>query len=534
MGGGLMQLVAYGAQDAYLTGKAEITFFKVTYRRHTNFACEPIQQTFNGNAEFGRTVTANINRNGDLITKMYLVAELSGVSRTTWGYVRRVGHAMINYARIEVGGTTIDEQYGDWLNVYHELARNAFLDAAYAEMIGDVEDLTNLNNNGSTDSFTLYVPLQFWFNRHNGLALPLIALQYHDVKVTIQFRAATDLVNYQGTMSSDVTNSLMSDAYLLIDYIYLDNLERKKFAQNQHEYLIEQVQYNDSETLNASSLKYTLNFNHPTKYLAWNVGYDRYVDSNSWLTWAFDGDWDAALDDFAKKLWIATRDDLTDTGNGTYEITVGSNTLNVGTQPTTSCDATSMVALLAKFSAQLLFASDEGKAEASVNNVVIVNNELTLEDINVLVSELDFTVGGAANGNTFYSDYVDSIAVNVRDYFNYSINPNCNGNPVNTGKLVLNGHDRFTVRDGKYFNAVQPWQHFRNSVCHGLNVYSFALEPLEHQPSGSCNFSRIDNTTLSLNVNYNSTADTGVVRIYAVNVNIFRVMSGMGGLAYSN
>ena len=157
--------------------------------------------------------------------------------------------------------------------------------------------------------------------------------------------------------------------------------------------------------------------------------------------------------------------------------------------------------------------------------------------MNVLTSELGLTA------NTAPLNFLNANAVTVRDYFNYSNNPGCYGNPTKDAKLQLNGHDRFTTRDGNYFNYVQPYQHFEVTPCDGVNVYSFALKPQDHQPSGTCNFSRIDNTTLNLTTTYSSTAAAGtpgatgkegVTNIYCVNYNVFRVMSGMGGLAYSN
>merc|ERR1711916_270122 len=174
MGGGLMQLVAYGAQDVYLTGQPQITFFKVVYRRHTNFSVEPIQQTFQGSPEFGRTMTCNINRNGDLITHMYLVATINKGARTVnnidYGYVSKVGYAMIESVKVEVGGSKIDEQYGDWLNVWSELTRNTSQDVAHNKMIGNVDELTKLGGGDNDNDYVMYVPLKFWFNRNNGLA----------------------------------------------------------------------------------------------------------------------------------------------------------------------------------------------------------------------------------------------------------------------------------------------------------------------------------------------------------------------------
>jgi len=175
MGGGLMQLVAYGAQDVYLSGSPEVTFFKVVYRRHTNFSVEPIEQTFNGTCDFGKTITCEINRNGDLVTKMYLYVELPQTEKeSAWGYVRRLGHALIDEVKVEIGGSEIDEQYGDWLNIWYELTHKTGQERGYAQMIGDVEALTAVNDS-DVAAHKLYIPFQFWFNRNNGLALPLIA-----------------------------------------------------------------------------------------------------------------------------------------------------------------------------------------------------------------------------------------------------------------------------------------------------------------------------------------------------------------------
>ena len=530
MGGGLMQLVAYGAQDVYLTGQPQITYFKVVYRRHTNFSVEPIQQTFQGNAEFGRTITCNINRNGDLITNMYLVAKINRQARTNWGYVNKLGYAMIESAKIEVGGSKIDEQYGDWLNVWNELTRNTSHDRANDAMIGNVSELTSHEASANDNEYTMYVPLKFWFNRNNGLALPLIALQYHDVRVTLKLREASDLINYKGPSKPSVSDSNMKDAYLLIDYVYLDAEERKRFAQAAHEYLIEQVQFTGDETWNSDKHKYRLNFNHPSKYLVWNTLSDTYSDSTAWVDWAVDGDWTAAKERFAKKLWLATRATLEGASSSNYSISFDESTIEIGTaaQPIDNLPS-AVTDILDNIEAQLLFSGEGNSANASLDNVVILKNNVTDAQMGTTLK----TLTDALTGATFAEAraFLQANKVTVRDYFNYSSTPLCTGNPLKSAKLQLNGHDRFSERDGNYFNYVQPYQHFSVTPCDGVNVYSFALKPEDHQPSGTCNFSRIDNTTLNLDF-YNS--GNGVVRIYCVNYNVFRVMSGMGGLAYSN
>jgi hypothetical protein len=374
MGGGLMQLVAYGAQDVYLTGNPQITFFKIVYRRHTNFSKECIEQTFSGTVGLGKKVTCTISRNGDLVQEMYLrfkAAAIASPPEATQDCTN-----IINTVELEIGGQKIDKHYAEWLDIYNDLYVTDE-EHAYRSVLAQ----------GDTEEHVL--PLRFWFCRNPGLALPLIALQYHEVKVNVEFAS-----NF-GLSGSTTT---VSDASLLVNYVYLDTDERRRFAQVSHEYLIEQVQHTGSEALTLSANnKIRLNYNHPVKLLAWRV--------------------------------------ITST--------------------------------------------------------------------------------------------------------------------MSEAKLQLNGHDRFSTRDADYFHLVQPMEHgmgqsnvlgyaartygavARHTTANLQNtfMYSFCLRPKEHQPSGSCNFSRIDNAVLQLTEG--GTA-AGTVHIFAINYNVLRIMSGMGGLAYSN
>jgi hypothetical protein len=525
MGGGLMQLVAYGAQDVYLTGNPQITFFKVVYRRHTNFSVEPIQQVFNGAADFGRTVTCNLNRNGDLITNMYAVVQLSSVIAGTveWGYVRRLGYALIESTKIEIGGSKIDEQYGDWLNIWYELSHKIGQERGHAAMIGD-DDVHRMLHKNARASSTLYIPLAYWFNRHNGLALPLIALQYHDVRVTIKYRNAVECVNHKG--ATKPTMPTMADSYLLIDYVFLDSEERKRFAQASHEYLIEQLQFTGSESLtNNSNNKYRLNFNHPSKYLVWASHLESYNTSNKWLAYADDGDWETARETFAKLLWLSTRTLNTTATSVTLVTTDGEVQAPVAITGLSG----ELINMLAKIDAQLVFAdAATGSVTAVPGNVVILKNELTAQDMTTTTTQLENWKANAA--------FLANNGVSITDHFNYGRWVDCTSNPITSGKLQLNGHDRFQSRDGNYFNYVQPFQHFSNTPADGINVYSFALKPEDHQPSGTCNFSRIDNATLNISLNNDTVTGSSDdnLNIYTVNYNVLRVMSGMAGTAYSN
>jgi hypothetical protein len=470
MGGGLLQLVAYGAQDVYLTGNPQITFFKVVYRRHTNFAMESIEQTFNGSATWNRKVTCTISRNGDLIHKMYLRVKIPDVTvpaGTAFRWLDWPGHIFIKTVEVEIGGQRIDKHYSDWLHIWNELTQAPGRQAGYASLVGHgtlTDPLYNDTESAKTKpGAILYIPLEFWFCRNPGLALPLIALQYHEVKINLEladvssmYWAAAMTEPNSGplngrtvwTTNQSVISSIpqIDECSLYVDYVFLDTDERRRFAQVSHEYLIEQLQFTGDESTSGNTNKIKMNFNHPCKGL----------------------------------YWIVQLDDHT------------TNKCPMGKQFFNYSDSYDMAAL------ERVFAS------AGYN----------------------------------YSWVTDGLA-NVAAIPEFTADKPPNANPVLKAKIQLNGHDRMAEMDGVYYNMVQPYQHHSNVPKKGINVYSFALKPEEHQPSGTCNMSRIDNATLQLEftpltVRRDGTSRTSKVRIFAINYNVLRVMSGMGGLAYSN
>lgn len=410
-----MQLVAYGAQDIYLTGNPQITFFKVVYRRHTNYSQESIEQTFNGTPGFGKKVSCTISRNGDLITDVFLeiiMTKKAGATKTWWP-----AEALIKEVELEIGGQRMDKHNATWLRLYDELFRKDDDKDAYARMVNFTAE-EQASDTQIVKRF--YVPLCFFFNRNPGLAIPLIALQYHEVKLNFTFEDTTVMGD------AGVDTAVTPDIKLFVDYIYLDTDERRRFAQVSHEYLITQIQHTGDETaqLSSSNQNLRLNLNHPCKYLTW------------------------------------------------------------------------------------VFANP---------------------------SKHGHFAGNAVTRDTS-SEYLA---------------------PLKRAKLQLNGHDRASERSGSYFNYTQPWQTLRAKPRAGVYLYSFSLKPDEHQPSGSCNMSRIDNATLVLqyktgnavassnvanlvslskdeNTCCGETASLTALRLYAENYNVLRIMSGMGGLAYSN
>jgi hypothetical protein len=602
MGGGLMQLVAYGAQDVYLTGNPQITFFKVVYRRHTNFSIECIEQQFSGSVNFGRKVTCIVARNGDLITKMYVRIVVPEVvyngapenkDLVKFAWVRRLGHAMIQDTELDIGGSKIDKQYGDWLNIWYELSKQAGQERGYAKMIGDVEELTELcelstvGSNVVKPEYVCFVPLKFWFCRNNGLALPLIALQYHEVRVHITFRDVS-----QCFISNDYFQStpiVMNDASLLVDYIYLDTEERRRFAQVSHEYLIEQLQFTGEESVSNNSAKYKLTYNHPCKGIYWAMKLGNF-QGKKFMAYEHEH-WDNALETVAKNVTLSVLDVDPDTGllvnplntdnniqvDGEGKYTVGNKVYKVydladlanaddlrinvlmdsehplpevegfgtGVYGIGVLDNASSVLSLTKSSEDYLnkcvcqvvvsyFRDEANNVEILVAKVSkILSNSLTIADISIPMEKYEVD-----NRNTF----TVKQDVNVWQHNNYGVYIDGSVNPVDSAIIQLNGHDRFYKREGNYFNYVQPYQHHSNTPCDGINVYCFALKPEEHQPSGTCNFSRIDTAQLNVwfvsqfsgnNADVYSDPDNKMY-IFTVNYNVLRIMSGMGGLAYSN
>jgi hypothetical protein len=544
-----MQLVAYGAQDVYLTGNPQITFWKVTYRRHTNFAVEAIEQTFNGQADFGRRVTCTISRNGDLAYRTYLQVTLPEINQGmnpdggdedgVGVYARWLdfpGEQLVAQVEVEIGGQRIDRQYGDWMHIWNELSLPAGQVKGYQAMVGNTTQLTYLtdpqfkNVDGPCESgaitqvcqprnalpeTTLYVPLQFWYCRNPGLALPLIALQYHEVKINLDLRpideclwAVQSLQNIEGVSNFKVQNAYAQSlvaASLYVDYVFLDTDERRRMAQNPHEYLIEQLQFTGDESVGSSSNKIKLNFNHPCKELVWVVQSDENVNYCA----SFEAD----------------------------ETLFGL----LGAQPFNYTDAVdSLPNAVHAFGGPLALAEDRGPEpeEGFVGGVSPNAGKFVNAGAgNVEVQDEAWAAEtyGAPNFDSLVNSGVSDAGTFV--LAETALDLHCWGqNPVVVAKLQLNGQDRFSEREGSYFDLVQPYQHHTRTPSSGINVYSFALKPEEHQPSGSCNFSRIDNATLQL-VLSNATVggvNTAKVRVYATNYNVLRVMSGMGGLAYSN
>jgi len=457
-----MQLVAYGAQDVYLTGQPKVTFFQAVYKRHTNFAMENIQQTVNGTPSNSGRVSVTIARNGDLVGNMYVRLQPTQVSYsnlTSTGTnidMNWVAERAIADIELTIGGQRIDKHYQTWFRLYAEVFLGESDKINYGKMASSpapTADSTNVNS--------VFLPLLFFFNRNPGLYLPLIALQYHEVRMDF------DLTSYF-TLYFGASAPVFE---VWANYVYLDTEERRRFAQKGHEYLIEQVQHTGGDSVTASSTSgpgaqtIRLSFNHPVKELIWCYANTTSTSNNS--------------------LWNFC------TSQSNVALTVASNVL------------TTFNLLPHELGVPRLAGSSNLYVTATSTGL-LSNSQTT-----------GWFEEGSALG---YGTAIGGYEVG----------------PLQNFKVVLNGQDRFKEQVGKYFNQYIPLVYHTGTPYPGIYVYSFALQPEEHQPTGTCNFSRIDNAQVAVNLKVNANFSNPLQKMFAVNYNILRIQSGMGGLAFSN
>ena len=448
MGGGILQINAYGSQDVYLTGNPQITFFKSVYRRYTNFSIESHDLSYDGTGDVGQNINCKIERIGDLLTNLNVYVKLGAPTSTGTleNWTNAIGYALLKQIDLEIGGERIDRQYGLWLDIWNELDDDNNDEWNLVGKVANPAFKTDGANHDNNPHLTFqqnlsteyYVPLRFWFCGKPGLALPLISLQHQNINLKINIRSRNECVTGAGELNT-ITGT-MTEFKIYGDYIYLDVDERRKFAEGSHEYLIEQLQFQRNTITSNSDNEIELNFNHPCKDIIW----------------------------------------------------VFQNT----------------------------------------------------------------TRNAQATGNAFdAADYTDATNIMGNDWFNYNgsaINatapvyipgssPNATGgngvssnDPFTSAQLQFNGANRFSARPPSYFKYVQPLTYYQNMPGKNVYCYSFALKPCEHQPSGTCNFSRLDNAKLKLNHIDNAAGANLTIAVFTRNYNVLRISSGMSGLAYNN
>tara|TARA_B100000902_G_scaffold400058_1_gene475342 strand:+ start:11944 stop:13839 length:1896 start_codon:yes stop_codon:yes gene_type:complete len=631
MGGGQIQLLRYGAQNIYLNGNPQITYFKSVYKRHTNFAMENIRIDFEGpqgllytSTGVDNTIRCKIPRNADLIDKLYFAFNIpniySGYKKSTidsveyntayeFQWIPNIGSQVIKECTLRIGGNKVSELYGQWIEIWHELFLDTGGKNAFDRMTGHAPEVfmpahdgvnngfyptssldpqQNINPDSSNYSFSefkknpylqppsilgrqIYVPLPFWFTTNPGLALPLIALQYHDVNIEFKLRPISELYTIIDTdptsnkfKSRIAPNVLISDhhignfitnipskdfvngnnlfdgttnmagwnidTHLLVNYIYLDEDERRQFANNNHEYLIEQV--NRQTFLGVSGSKsLNLKFNHPVKYMVWfaqrsdissvfnrHNNYtnwkDEYIPPNSKIYIKNTGA------DNEDELYYKKYDDgnyITD-DNGNF----------------VSFDDVSLV--MRNYSIDQNINSLPSWAKKDENP------ELLKDDFKTFFEDFN-------NGNYSLKQFEYPL-LPTKFNFNYF-----SETIIKNSRILFDGVERYSSRNSTFFERLQLYQHKFKCDKPGISIYSFCLDPYLNQPSGACNMSRIGTIELEVETNelhpasnnissnntlpqkgekYNLVKTDYNVFVYAINYNILRITGGMAGTAYSN
>lgn len=475
--GGLLELVAHGAQDVFLIGNPQITFFKIVYKRHTNFSIQSIRATFDGHLDFGQKIVAELPRSGDLVHSLILEIDLPQLETTNGSdisYVNSVGHAIIDYVEIEIGGQIIDKQYGEWMEIWTQLTYSDSKQFGYQSMLSKAKEG---EFNSVTGPTTLYIPLQFWFCRNIGLSLPLIALQYHSIKINIQLNKLNPstgkklytlgLTNgsnnrYVGsqsgttvTITSSTPQFASSDVGRIINWADGTTSTISSYSDS------ENVVVSDTKERASQSFYITVNDTIKEKYAL--------TDVRLFADYIF-------LDTFERKQFA--------TMSHRYLIE------------------------------QIQYSEPESVGGFS-NKKFKINFNLPVKAL-YWVCQLNDTDIASESFN--FSNTVDPKKTK--------------SDPLSKVSLLLNGVDRFDERNAKYFRLIQPFQKHTRVPNDFIYMYSFALYPENHQPSGTCNFSKLD--SVELNLSFQSKLGASTVRIYGISYNVLRINNGMGGVAFSN
>jgi hypothetical protein len=667
MTGGLIQIVAYGTADIFLTGMPQITFFKLVYRRYTNFAIENLEQTFGGIKNFGNTISCTLDRTGDLVNKMYLKVVIPNVFLANPNYIAdytpqdaleikslqsqysdfkaiinfiyqyyrelntyintinnnlnlnnffnkiiqitnlyyqspayntlktkynstysknlllnqflptdtfydssgrylyqgstfndikisdidiikiivnysisnfkdsnslliklkdellnyknntikidkflfksigdyqklhknyknykfswipKLGHQIINNITLDIGGQIIDRHTGDWFNIWNELSLNSEIQPVYDKMIGNIDILTKYDNT-SKPSYTMYIPLQFWFNKYIEGSLPLVFLRYHDVKLQIELNQIRNLfyTNAPSDYNFDDGIQLM-DISLMTDYIYLDNDERSKFAQSSQEYIIELVQNYNYNNINTSSITNESYFINSVKEMFW-VAQSNYTLSNN-----FYSNYDLGI--IYKVSGINYI--LTTTLERKIQIVMNNHVFNQGDTITI-------------FNSQF-YNGDYKIISADISSITIYSL--------FYVSENDCFVK------------LKNIAKPILTYGDR--------NPFINTTYTFEQYNRFFNYDSNFTNYVQPYKYHTKTPSDGINIFSFSLMPEEYQPSGTANLSTYKYKSFQFQLNQKlidyitKNNDTLIIKTYALGYNILTFKNGMAGLVFN-
>jgi hypothetical protein len=509
MGGGIIQLVAVGIHDLFITNDPQVTFFKLLYRRHTNFSMEPVAQYFNTNKiHFGQKISCSLSRTGDLVNRIYFVIDLPIIPnnlvdpRFRFAWARKLGFVLLKTVEVEIGGQSIDVQYNEWLNIWNELAETN--DNRMNEQIGDVKELYEFTNGKNTRR--LHVPLQFWFCRNIGLSLPIVALQYSEIKINIE------LENQDNCTLVGPTHSLNMNASV--------------------------VHYTPGEII--------------TQQLGSSTAMGIFID----------------YDVSSGKIYYVKVTDIPFQGFDQTQFSMSNVNLQDIIDTYVITGQTSKFQALPKDGA--VETVSKVKTSKLIDKLIIPNCFLNVHYIYVDIDERarfihtahEYLIEQTQIGSykmfqtkkfqvnlqinhpckALYWVAQMNICKNVNDTFNYTNsilrdknNKLLGKNLIRKNVLLLNSRQRFEEQTADYFNYIQPLFYFPKGPVEGINCYAFGVDPINYQPGGSCNMSKIDMISMVSSIDPNVfTGGSSFVKFFAQSLNILRIINGLGGLLFAN
>lgn len=507
---GLLELVAHGIQDIFLIGNPQITFFKTVFKRHTNFSMQPFQNSLDGNVNFGNRVTGKISRYADLVHTMLLEVDLPeltsiatfdpspaygpagnstnyavGTGNISW--VNNTGMALVNYYDLKIADNLIDRQYSEWMNMWTLLEQDESKKRGLDQMLNRNPDLVT-----NAGPLTLYIPLMFWFCRNIGLSLPLIALQYHDTFLEINFNPLSQLYTFgpfayytilSGTVGSNIVQVIKPTA----TSADIDTTVRAKIMvfPDGSRYFIrpDAVIPGNGTIINPYLIPLTQNLANNYTNAAISIQPNGILDISAGAPAIQDVRW------YIDYIYLDTIEQK--------EFAKAKHRYLIE---------------------QIQYSNPQSIVQPTSNYRFKLNFNLPVKEL-------------------FWVTQLSTVGLE-NDFFNYSntLDPTqIKGDILNNAIIYINGIERFSVRPAKYFSLIQPYQKHTRCPNDFFYIYAFSVKPEEHQPSGCSNFSKIDSKELYITLNpINPTNTTINLRVYALNYNILRIYSGMGGIAFSN
>lgn len=491
MGLGLLLLVSVGKENLYLSAQPEITFFKKAYKRHTNYSIEPTPQYFKTTPDFGRRCTVSVAKNADLAGMTWLYVELPYIqleNKTTsnkkFAWVNKIGLALINFIEIEIAGSIIERHYGDWLNIWNEITVSTGHKPGYNKLIGNIPELTGYSK--TKQSHILYIPLAFWFCQDVGLALPLIALTHNDIKIHVEFNDIDKCYklspSHYMTLSDNICifkpGELFYQTYQnsknIGEFVSFDPISQKLYYNPlKGKFVVPNIQ-NDPELSLTGNLTNTSNNIKPNSIVVKDEDYFRYNKPsliNAYLLINY-----IYLDNFERQNFL----------HGAHEY---------------------LIPIVQNISDQVMYSTN-------------VTYKLPLTNpVKMLIWR-----GVLLSNSTMNND------------FNYTTYPYTEKeeNIVSKNTLVINSINRMEPNSVEYYTYLPRHQYKFKGNEKGIYCYSFGLNPFDLQPSGSLNFSKVDDAYILFKLNKLINYQNPVTfRCYGIQYNILRTFNGIGGLQFT-